>query len=151
MLATVSLIAAMLPYLSQYLTGEFGRRVGLLAQEKLYVSVNKMVGLNRFEDPKSLDKLRLAQRCGQETPAQLLAASLALMRTAATSVGFLVSLAVISPPMTALVLVASLPAVAIEFRLARARASVDFKSNSMERREAFYGGLLTGVGAAKEV
>ena len=150
-LAGTGLVTALLPQLQRYHQAELARSMGLFAQDRLYSAVNGYAGLVRFEDPRLLDRLRMAQQCGKDTPAQVVAGGLGLSRTAITTTGFVVSLAVINPWMAAVVLVAAVPTVVAELRLASARSHATFRATPLERRELFYTYLLTAVEAAKEV
>ncbi|MEV4415376.1 ABC transporter ATP-binding protein [Catellatospora sp. NPDC049609] len=150
-LAVTGLAGAVQPHLSTYLQGEFGRRTSLLAQDRLYRAVNGYGGLGRFEDAAFLNRLRLAQQCGQDSPGQIMGSTLGLLRALTTTAGFLVSLLLISPGIAALVVLSGLPILLGELRLARARAETTFKVTSIERRELFYATLLGDAHAAKEV
>ncbi|MFC8722410.1 ABC transporter ATP-binding protein [Kitasatospora sp. NPDC057198] len=150
-LAGVGVAASVLPQVSQLWRAELGRRVGLLAQDGLYAAVNGLVGLGRFEDPAALDRLRLAQQCGQDTPPQIVASAVGLARTAATMAAFSVSLVLLNPWLALAVLLSAVPALLTEVRLARARVGTALTVSPLERRESFYGFLLGSVQTAKEI
>jgi ATP-binding cassette subfamily B protein len=150
-LALVGLVAAVLPQATQYLRAELERRVGLLAQDRLFTAVDRFVGLARFENPHFLDRLRLAQQAGGTTPSQVADGVLGIGQTAVTVSGFLGSLYVLSPVMTGLVLIAGVPTLVAQLALARRRAGMYWAIGPAERREFFYSGLLSTVEAAKEV
>jgi ATP-binding cassette subfamily B protein len=128
-----------------------GRTTSLAAQDRLYRTVNGFAGLGRFEDPEFLDRLRMAQQCGQATPGQILTTALGLFRTTVTLVGFAFSLLLISPPIAGLVLLGGIPTLVGELRLAGARVRTTVDVSRLERREVFYGMLLANVQAAKEI
>ncbi|MFF1915362.1 ABC transporter ATP-binding protein [Streptomyces sp. NPDC058239] len=150
-LAAVGVAAGVMPQAAQYLRAEMDRAVGLLAQDRLFTAVNSFVGLGRFESPHFLDRLRLAQQASGMVPNQVVNGALGLGQAAITISGFLGSLYLLSPTMTALVLVAGAPALAAELTLSRRRAHLAWDIGPTERREAFYSGLLSSVDAAKEV
>lgn len=150
-LAAVGVVAATLPQVDQLLRAELAREVGLLSQDRLYRAVNGYGGLAPFEDPANLDRLRLAQQCGQDTPVQLISSVLSLCRGVIAVSGFVVSLAVISPWLTLVVVLGALPALLAELRIARAQAAVAVRVTPLERREAFFSNLLGSIQAAKEV
>ncbi|MDG6100905.1 ABC transporter ATP-binding protein [Dactylosporangium aurantiacum] len=150
-LALVGVAATVLPQVDQLLRAELAREVGLLSQDRLYRAVNGYAGLAPFEDPAHLDRLRLAQQCGQDTPVQLVGSVLSLCRAAVTVTGFVVSLAVISPWLTAVVVLGAAPALLAELRIARVQAAVAVRVTPLERREAFFSNLLGSIQAAKEV
>ncbi|MFG1679248.1 ABC transporter ATP-binding protein [Nonomuraea sp. NPDC049269] len=135
---------------SQYLRGEVSRRTTLVAKDELFASVERLDGLARFEDPAFLDRLRFAQESARAL--QLMVDScFGLARGVVTLVGFMVSLAVLTPVFTGVVVVAAVPALMVELRLSRRRADVMWKIGPVERREFFYGQLLSTVNAAKEI
>ncbi|WP_406859399.1 ABC transporter ATP-binding protein [Streptomyces sp. HUAS MG47] len=150
-LAGVGVAASVLPHVAQLLRAELGRRVGLLAQDRLYASVNSLTGLGRFEDPAALDRLRLAQQCGQDTPPQIVASVVGLARSAVTLAGFSVSLVLLNPWLALAVVISAVPALLTEIRLARARVGTALTVSPLERRESFYGFLLGSVQTAKEI
>ncbi len=150
-LAGIALVMAVLPQLQRYHQAELARSMGLFAQNRLYSAVNGYAGLVRFEDPRLLDRLRMAQQCGMGTPAQLVAGGIGLCRTAITTIGFVVSLVVINPWMATIVVTAAVPTLVAELRLASLRSHATFRASPFERRELFYTHLLTAVEAAKEV
>ncbi|MBL1093451.1 MULTISPECIES: ABC transporter ATP-binding protein [Streptomyces] len=150
-LAGVGVVAALTPHLTQYLRAEMGREVGLLAQDRLFASVERFTGLGRFEDPHFLDRMRLAQQVGGTSPNQVVESTLGIVCTSITIAGFLGSLLVLSPLMTALVLLAGLPTLLAEIALSRRRARMFWDIGPAQRREIFYSQLLSSIQAAKEV
>jgi ATP-binding cassette subfamily B protein len=150
-LTAAGVLAALLPRAIQFLNTVLDLEVGLHTQSGLFSAVDRFVGLGRFENPHFLDRLRLAQQAGSAAPGQVVDGALGLGRCGITVAGFLGSLYVLSPWMTALVLASAVPAVAAELLLSRRRARVSWSIGPVERREFFYGDLLTSVEAAKEV
>ncbi|GAA2590079.1 ABC transporter ATP-binding protein [Actinomadura fulvescens] len=148
-LAALGMVVAFVPQAEEYLRTELARRSGLRATDRLYRAVSAFTGLRRFEDPHFIDRVRLA---GQSTraPAQVVGRAVTGGRAALTLVGFMVSLAVLSPPMVAVVLAAAVPTLIAELVLSRGRASMLWRIGPAERREFFYGHLLTDPQAAKE-
>ncbi len=150
-LVVTGLATATLPHFSQYVRRELERRVGLLAQDRLFEAAERFVGLARFEDPVFLDRLSLAHQSGGTAPGLVVGGVLSIGRGAVTVLGFLGSLLVISPVLAILVLAAAVPALLAELRLSRGRAAVMWRVGPVERRELFYRQLLTTVQAAKEL
>lgn len=150
-LALSGAAAALLPAATQYLNSEIQRRVGLLSQDELFAAVERFVGLARFENPAFLDRLRLAQQSGGQTPAMVVAGVFALGSGAVTVLGFLGSLLVVSPWMAAAVLLAAVPVLLAELQLSRRRAAMMWRVGPVERREFFFRELLSDVRAAKEL
>ena len=150
-LAAAGVVAALAPFAVQYITAETARRVGLLSQDRLFAAAERYTGLARFENPAFLDRLRLAQQSGGDSPSQVVAAVFSLAGGVVTITGFLASLLVISPWMALFVLAAAVPALAVELRLSRARAAMMWRIGPVERREFFFRDLLSNVRAAKEL
>ncbi|NUT53327.1 MAG: ABC transporter ATP-binding protein [Saccharothrix sp.] len=150
-LGLVGAAVAIAPQVSKYLRGELERAVGLIAQDRLFESVEGFVGLSRFEDPRFLDRLRIAQQAGGHSPNQAIDGILGTGRSAITIGGFVGTLLLLSPVMTVLVLLCGVPALAAQASLSRRRARMFWDIGPAERREIFYGQLLTDVAAAKEI
>ncbi|WP_318272006.1 ABC transporter ATP-binding protein [Microbispora triticiradicis] len=150
-LAGCGLLAALGPQVVQYVRDESGRRVGLVAQDRLFQAVERFTGLARFEDPAFLDRIRMAQQYGGATPGMLVSAALGAARTVLTGAAFLVSLVTINPWTAVLVIAAAAPSLAAELWLSRRRAAMLWGIGPAERREFFFGQLLVDVRAAKEL
>ncbi|GGM40190.1 multidrug ABC transporter permease [Longimycelium tulufanense] len=152
-LVATGVVTGAVPHLTQYLRTELDRRVGLHAQDRLFLAVDRFAGLARFEDPDFLDRLRLAQQTVVASPVarQAVEGMLGVVRASFTVVGFLGSLLVISPPTMALVLLAAVPTLVAELLLSRRSANTTWEIGPEERRQFFYMGLLVNVEAAKEI
>ncbi|MDA0631856.1 ABC transporter ATP-binding protein [Nonomuraea sp. MCN248] len=150
-LALVGAAAAALPQITQYVRSELRRRVGLLTQDRLYKAVNTFPGLSRFEEPRFLDRLRLAEQAADDAPAALVLGASGLLQALVTGLGFLASLYVLSPVMALLVIAAAVPALLAELALSRRRATMMWRIGPVERRRLFYSALLCDPRAAKEV
>jgi ATP-binding cassette subfamily B protein len=74
-----------------------------------------------------------------------------MARAGLTLTGMVGSLFVISPTMTGILLLGAVPTLLAELALARRRAAVQWRLGPTERREMFYGRLLSSVEAAKEI
>jgi ATP-binding cassette subfamily B protein len=150
-LVATGILGAVLPQVVQYLRGELTRTTGLLTQDRVFRAVDRMVGLARFEDPRFLDRLRLARESGSTGPSQVIDGALSVVQSVTTIAGFLTSLLLLSPPMAVLVLIAGVPTLLAELRLSRQRARMQWDIGPVARREIFFGQLLSSVEAAKEI
>ncbi|SDL47149.1 ATP-binding cassette, subfamily B [Nonomuraea maritima] len=150
-LVAAGVMTALVPQVMRYLRAEQERIVALAALDRLYTAVNRLVGLGRFEDPQFADRLRFARHAGGSGPAEITTVSLNLLQQVLVTAGFAVSLATVSPALAIAVLVGAVPAVAAEFALARRRAEAMNTVGPIERRELFYGQLLSDVDAATEI
>ncbi|SEG84766.1 ATP-binding cassette, subfamily B [Nonomuraea solani] len=149
-LVAVGVAVAALPQVALYLGNEMGRQVSLHALDRLYVAMERFVGLAPFETPAFLDRLRLAAQ-GGSMARSLVTSAFELARTALTLAGFVASVVLISPAMAGVVLVAGIPALIAQVALARRRARMIWDIAPVQRRELFYTHLLGSVAAAKEV
>ncbi|MEV6859803.1 ABC transporter ATP-binding protein [Streptosporangium subroseum] len=149
-LIAAGLSTAALPVMLHYLRAQIGRSAGLLATERLFTAAERQVGLRNFEDSAFQDRLRLAQE-GTGRIAELVDGIGGALGGALSLIGFLGSMLILSPVMTAMVLLAALPALAAELYLARRRSSMEWGIEQFYRREFFYSQLLTGVAAATEI
>jgi ATP-binding cassette subfamily B protein len=150
-LALTGLLTAVLPPATQYAQEQLQRAVRLLVQDRLFRAVNAHPGLSRFENPVFHDRVRLAQQAGQEAPQRLVRASLTVLQQAITLAGFVAMLAVLSPLMVVLVVLAAVPAVRVQLGLSRRRADMMWNVSAASRWLIFFAGLLTSPNAAKEI
>ncbi|MDP9798690.1 ATP-binding cassette subfamily B protein [Catenuloplanes nepalensis] len=150
-LALAGVLVTALPRTADHLAAVLGRRVGRLATDRLYATVDTFVGLGRYEDPRFLDRLRLAGDAARITPNRVVDGLLGVAGGALTVIGFVVSLAVLSPVVAVVLVAAAVPVLVAELWLSRRRARMVWEINPGERREMFYAQLLTGLEAAKEI
>lgn len=150
-LGVAGLLTTLVPFSTQYAQKETERRIGLVAQDRLFAATERYTGMARFEDPEFLDKLRLAQQYGGATPGILVGTALSVTRTALMAAGFLGSLLILSPWLPLVVLASAFPVLLAELWVAKGRAMVQYELGPIERREFFYRELLTNVQAAKEI
>jgi ATP-binding cassette subfamily B protein len=128
-----------------------GRAVRWRAKDRLMRRVNAIVGLGPFEDPRFLDRLRLAAQSGEQAPEQLMASGLGLLQSAVRVGGFVAALAAVWPPMAVLAAAAAVPTALLHVRLGRRRAGVTTGLAGLLRRQMFFQALLIEPTAAKEV
>ncbi|GIH73965.1 ABC transporter ATP-binding protein [Planobispora longispora] len=150
-LAAAGLAAAVTPQLLAYSRAEMNRAARLRATGELYAAVNDFTGLSRFEDPRLLDRLRLAEQAALTAPNQVVEGGLGAAQNLLTFCGFLASLAALSPAMAAILVASAVPVLLAELALSRRRARMMWRISPAERRELFYGGLLSTAEAAKEI
>ncbi len=150
-LAVAGVAIALLAELGRYLTGELNRRVTLLTRDRLYVATSRLDGLARLEQPAFRDRLQLAQQHSYSGPGVILDSLIGGGQSLLTAIEFLVSLATLSVPIAAVVVVAVLPNLYAELKLSRRRAAITTGLSPTERREFFYTQLMTNLEAAKEI
>ncbi|MEV0619304.1 ABC transporter ATP-binding protein [Nonomuraea sp. NPDC050404] len=149
-LAGTGVAAAILPHCSRYLGGQIGRAMAATTTDRLFAATARFPGLRPFEDPRFLDRLRLAQE-GTSRADGIVTESFGLIRSSATVLGFVGSLLVISPVMTLIVLCAAVPALVAQLKLSRRRTAMMKEIGPAERRQFFYSTLLSTIEAAKEI
>ncbi|GIJ28691.1 multidrug ABC transporter permease [Micromonospora qiuiae] len=145
------LLVAVSTRVARYLRAESDRAIGLIAQDRLFASLERFTGLARFEDPSFQDTLRLAQQSSGYASGQLVGGLLSTLTALVTAAGFVGSLLVISPLLTLVVVLAAGPALLAQLRLSRRQARVAWEISPVQRREFFYSTLLSTVEAAKEI
>jgi ATP-binding cassette subfamily B protein len=150
-LAAAGVVTGLIPHVTQYASRETERRIGLLAQEHLFIATGRFVGMSRFEDPVFLNRMQMALRHGGTTPGVVVSAALSIVGSVVSGLGFLGALVVISPWMPVLIMASVLPVLAVELWLARGRADLSWRLSPVERREMFFRDLLTSTQAAKEI
>ncbi|MGW5696627.1 hypothetical protein ACWEWX_38810 [Streptomyces asiaticus] len=91
-LVAVGAVTGMASELTQYLQAEMNRATGLLSQDRLHTAVDGFTGLGRFENPRFLDRLRLALQAGGASANQVVSGLLGIGRALMTIVGLLGSL-----------------------------------------------------------
>jgi ATP-binding cassette subfamily B protein len=150
-LAATGLVTAALPHLTGYLQGEHRRRMDRLTQDRLYTAVGSFQGLSRFENPRFLDRLRMATQATGAAAGPITTGLFGVGRSVITLVTLLVTLYLLTPVMTGVVLVAAVPTLAAQMSLARRRVTLLAGVTPAMRRQVFYAQLITEVQAAKEI
>ena len=150
-LAVVGLLAGFIPALLAYLRADLERAIALLAKDRLFRAVDRVVGVARFEDPAFLDRLSLADESGGRGPGQVLDSTFGVLAALITVGGFVGSLWTTSPSMAAVVLLSGAPVLVAELLIGRRRAWIEWDLSPTKRRELFYRDMLATEQAAKEV
>ena len=150
-LAAVGAVQALLPSVDSYLNAQSGRAAQRYTTGELFTAVNRMAGLRRLEDPGFHDRLNVAQQVGSNGPGQILSSCVAVGQAGLTMAGFLVTLALISPFIAAVVLLAAIPGLVTELGLSRRRVALIYGFSHAQRRQFFYASLLVDYAAAKEI
>jgi len=150
-LAATGLVTAAFPHLIGYLQGEHRRRMDRLTQDRLYTAVGSFQGLSRFENPRFLDRLRMATQATGAAVGPVTTGLFGVGRSVLTLLTLLLTLYLLTPVMTAVVLVAAVPALAAQISLAKRRVTMLAGLTPTMRRQFFYAQLITEVQAAKEV
>lgn len=142
---------AVVPQFLQYLRAQLGRAVGLRAQIELHTAVDRFTGIGPYENPRFLDRLRMARQYGGSAPVDAVGSVIGTVGAVVTLTGFLGALALLGPWMAAAVLASGVLVLGAEIALSRRRAALVWSVGPVERRELFYSALLTDLRAAKEI
>lgn len=134
-----------------YLETVMQRRVRVVVQASLFESIHTMPGLAAFEDPRYLDRIRLAEQAGESAPQGIIGTGMTLAQAAITGAGFVATLLFLAPWLVLAAAVAAVPTCLLQLRLARLRADMVVETSPYHRRLIFYRVLSTDVRAAKEV
>jgi ATP-binding cassette subfamily B protein len=133
-----------------YLDAVLQRKIRTTAQRRLFTRLHGFVGLDAFEDPAALDRIRLAEEAGDSSPRDVVTAGLSLGQNAITAGGFVGTLVVLCPALVPVVVLAAVPTALLHLRLGRLRAETTAGITVYQRRWLSYRLLAVDVRAAKE-
>ena len=125
-------------------------KVTVEVTDRLIGALGRLRGLRAFEDPRYLDRLRLAEQGAREAPGALTGLGQELIRTTVTVAGFGGAVLLVWPPMALLVLAALVPVVVSQLRLSRLRVRAAESTATAQRRHLQYRYLASDLKAAKE-
>jgi ATP-binding cassette subfamily B protein len=151
LMGVVGAVSALLPSAQSYQQAQLTRAITRTGTAELFGSVTEIRGLRSLEDPAFQDRLRIAGQVGASAPGSVMIGGIGTIRAVITLGGFLGTLAVLSPPMAAVVLVAAVPALYLQRGMARRQAALFHGVSHSQRRQYFYASLLTNLAAAKEI
>lgn len=147
----LTIMAAMLPNVSQYLNAELQRRVTLHVQKSVHEKINSFTGIAHFENPKVYDTIQLAQQGAEFSASQALSTLTQSIQSFVTLLSFIGVLFTFNIMLASLVFVAAMPQFVAQIKLGQQRFGLASDISMDERRKFYYGYLLTGVDAAKEI
>ncbi|WP_327353692.1 ABC transporter ATP-binding protein [Streptomyces sp. NBC_01304] len=150
-LLVVGLLSGVLPQLTQFLGNELRRRMDWFLRDRLHSVVGRFQGLSRFEDPRLIDRLRMAAQTTGETLMPVTGSMADMGRNIIALLSLLATLLVLSPVMAVVVLIAAVPVLVAELWLSRKRVNMVAATSAGIRKELFYSALITEESAAKEV
>jgi ATP-binding cassette, subfamily B, bacterial len=150
-MGVAGLLATALPTVGQYLAAQTGRAVQRRTVADLFTAVTRMAGLRRLEDPAFQNQLRFSQDAGSSGPSQVVSGTVSIVQSMLTLIGFVATLTLLSPVLTAVVMAAAVPGIFLELAAARQQAAIMRGITHAQRRQYFYANLLSDVRAAKEI
>ncbi|HEY2505890.1 MAG TPA: ABC transporter ATP-binding protein [Streptosporangiaceae bacterium] len=142
---------ALLPNLSQYLAAQSGLVVRREATIGLFSTLSRLHGLRLLEDPAFQDQLRLAEQAGSSGPGQIMSGAISIVQSVLTLSGFLITLLLLNPVLAAALVIAAIPVIYLERRIARQQVALITGITKNERRQLFYQQLMCSLHAAKEI
>jgi len=134
-----------------YLNAELARRTALSVQTTIYRKINSLTTIEYFEQSHFHSTIQLAVQGARNGPTQAVQLCVSLLRntiTLATFIGILLSL---SPALTGLVAVASLPQLFAQTLWGHQRFTLAVESSPKERRASYFGHLLSTTEFSKEI
>ncbi len=149
-LGLLGLVLAVGSHVTSYLSSRIRRGVTLLVQQRLFTAVNRLGGIRRFEDPRFLDRLRLAQQAAVTAPEDVVRSLFGCLQAVLTVVGMLAVLLVISPVVAFITMIAALPALFVQLAISRQQSEMMWRLSPRMRRQMFYQALVLDLAAIKE-
>jgi ATP-binding cassette subfamily B protein len=134
-----------------YLQTVMQRSVRMTVQARLFESIHAIPGLSPFEDPRLLDRVRMAEEAGESAPQGVISSGMSLAQAAITGAGFVAALLYLAPWLVLAAAVVAVPTCVLQLRLARLRADMVMETSMYHRRLIFYRVVATDVRAAKEI
>ncbi|MEU5821013.1 ABC transporter ATP-binding protein [Streptomyces sp. NPDC047803] len=151
LLIAASLGLAVVPAIGEYLRGQNSRAIRIRVQDELFDGVNRLPGLRHFENPVFQDELRLAQQAGSTAPDLLVGSAVNGLQALVTLAGFLATVFVLNPVLGVVTVVMALPLFHTQLAAGKRRARVLQDNMPRNRRQMFYGSLLSDTDAVKEI
>ena len=149
-LAALGVVAVVAAHTGTYVSAEVSRRLSVTLTDELFTAAARLPGIRPFEDPRFLDRLRMARE-GTTTAGGTITGAFATGRSALLVAGFVGTLLAISPLLTAVLLASAVPAGVAHLHLSRHRAGMLWQLSPVERWQYVYSGLLGSAEAAKEI
>ncbi|WP_051450810.1 ABC transporter ATP-binding protein [Actinospica robiniae] len=151
LLALVGAATALLPILVQYCRSQIRRALGLTVQDRIFHAVNGFHRTDRFEDPRFLDQLRMAQQATTQGPDQAVSALFILGQSLVTITSFVLFLGSRAPLLAAAALAAGVPGLVVQLRLSAERNQVMASTSQTARRQLTARSLMSDPVAVREL
>jgi ATP-binding cassette, subfamily B, bacterial len=126
------------------------RAVRAQTQDGLFRAVDALPWITEIEHPDFQNELKLAERAAEDTARRLLSSGLMAVTGVLQCAGWCVSVAMIWPPMLALLAVVTIPYFWLGHRTARREARLQTRVVGSVRLRMFFRNLLVDPRAAKE-
>ncbi|MFE9580995.1 ABC transporter ATP-binding protein [Nocardia sp. NPDC006044] len=150
-LAVAGLLGACEPRVAEYVRAELNRRAYLLMNDRLFTAVGEFQGLERFEDPKLLDRIRSAQQSTSNAVAPATTGLFSAVRDLVSLAGLLATVYLLAPVMALILVLSAVPVFFAQLSLARRFAGMLDTMSASSRRQFQLSALNSDVRAVKEI
>jgi ATP-binding cassette, subfamily B, bacterial len=150
-LGGAGVISAVSQYGQNFVQSEMNRGLGLLIRDRIFQAINSFPGMSRFESPVFADKMQVVQQLSSTTTSSLVSGVLQAAQSLVTMVGMFGVLELIKPVLAVIVAGSAVPAIAAQISNGRRRARLQWMKSPAQRRQLFYGRLLSDRDGAQEV
>ncbi|RDI69254.1 ABC transporter ATP-binding protein [Nocardia pseudobrasiliensis] len=150
-LAAAGLLGACEPRIAEYVRAELNRRAYLLMNDRLFTAVGDFQGLERFEDPRLLDRIRSAQQSTSNAVAPATTGLFAAVRDLVSLTGLLATVYLLAPAMALVLMLSAAPVFFAQLSLSRRFAAMLDTMSASSRRQFQLSALNSDVRAVKEI
>jgi ATP-binding cassette subfamily B protein len=150
-LVVAGLVSAFVPRLTDYLRAELNRRAVLVMNDRLFSAVSSFQGLARFENPQLLDQVRAAQQSTTTAVEPTTTGMFSAGRDLVSLVGLLVTVSVLAPMMTVVMVASAVPLLFAQLSLSRRYVRMLATMSAKSRRQLLLSMMNSDVRAVKEV
>ncbi len=150
-LAAAGLFGACEPRIAEYVRAEVNRRAYLLMNDRLFTAVGDFQGLERFEDPRLLDRIRSAQQSTSNAVAPATTGLFAAVRDLVSLIGLLATVYLLAPAMALVLMLSAAPVFFAQLSLSRRFAGMLDTMSASSRRQFQLSALNSDVRAVKEI
>lgn len=150
-LAVAGLLGACEPRLAEYVRAELNRRAYLLMNDRLFTAVGEFEGLERFEDPRLLDRIRSAQQSTSNAVAPATTGLFSAVRDLVSLAGLLATVYLLAPVMALILVLSAVPVFFAQLSLSRRFAGMLNTMSASSRRQFQLSALNSDVRAVKEI
>ncbi|MFB8277903.1 ABC transporter ATP-binding protein [Nocardia colli] len=150
-LAVAGLLGACEPRIAEYVRAELNRRAYLLMNDRLFTAVGEFEGLERFEDPRLLDRIRSAQQSTSNAVAPATTGLFSAVRDLVSLAGLLATVYLLAPVMALILVLSAVPVFFAQLSLSRRFAGMLDTMSASSRRQFQLSALNSDVRAVKEI
>jgi ATP-binding cassette, subfamily B, bacterial len=150
-LATAAVLPAILGSVVVYLATRVAGRIAVATEDALFSAIGRSTGIGPFEDPKFLTRLRMAEQAAQDAPQSVANFVLTALQSGTASIGLLVAVLTVWPPMALLVILGVAANILAQGRLVRIELETAETVGETFRQRYLNQSVLTDARSVKEV